>query len=180
MTVDQIMEEINAIAGDPDNRDQFKALKMLAAEKSSAVVLPDPLSDREVIDRMVRIVKPFGKEIWNIVGREAFEGRRSTADMYDKIKTRSEHLTLEQLEKIGRIRNVRDLYRQIPELKRDGVPKGYPKSKGEIVQQAWLRERATAHFIAVNNDRMNEPEKSKDETPVGEQGGDVAPPGSLP
>lgn len=144
LSIDDVMEKISDIAGDRDNRDQFKALKMLAAAKSSSVVLPEPLSDGEVIERLFRLMRPAGMDLCQIAYRKAFQGRMSNIE--DKPTLLIGDLSDEMKAQVKKVTSLKVFYKVFPEMKAPGIPKGYPSGKGMERQRGWL-QRMSAKIL---------------------------------
>lgn len=139
-SIDEIMADIDAISCDPEHRDQFKALKMLAAAKSSAVVLPKPLTDAEFIARIGRLNLAAGPEITRLAWRWAFPAaKRSVEDTPDHDFST---LPEEVMEEAKKIISLRMLYKAFPEVKRTGQPPGFPKGGSLAAKQDWCRDAA--------------------------------------
>jgi len=154
-SMDDILADIDAISSDPEHRDQFKALKMLASTKSSAVVLQPPLEDGEIVDRLVRVMKPAGPNLCQMAYRRAFRlNRDSIADMPH---VGFEHLPVESQDIIAKVRSLKSLYRQFPEIKRPGVPAGFPTGKGMHVQSEWCKQQAAKILLDREKKKMAEP-----------------------
>lgn len=145
MTMDEVKKNLEAIARDPNHRDHFKALKMLSAEETASVVLPDPLSYEEAIDRLARVMKPFGMDASQTAYHKAFPNSRRDVTLPPDVD--STHLTQEERALAHSIVSIPLLYKHFPEVKRNTVPKGYPKGQGMITQQDWLRKQAVRILV---------------------------------
>ena len=139
-SMDEILSDIDAISRDSDHRDQFKALKMLASSQSSAVVLPPPLTQKEKIDRMVRVLRPNGPNASLIALKRAFP--RARMKVTDSPNLTVEDLSAESLEIITRVSNLKSLYREFPAIKRHGIPSGFPSGRGVEAQLVWCKKEA--------------------------------------
>lgn len=145
LSLDEVMETVSNIAKDPDNRDQFKALKMLASAQSAATVLPDPLGERELVQRLARLMKAAGIDLCHVAYAHAFRTARGVIS--DAPTIHLGHVSEIIAGKLKKIRNLKALYKAFPEIKRPGVPPGYPMAKGAIVQQAWIQKTAAKMFL---------------------------------
>jgi hypothetical protein len=150
LTMDEIRAAIESIASDESNRDQFKALKMLAAEEASTVSLPPPLTDADIVARLARLMAPAGVEMCRRAFRRAF--RKTHGQV--KIETPPEgdpadELNEEDRRRVGRVHTLRDLYRVAPELKRSGVPPGYPMTGDVLERQAFVQAKAAEYLVAA-------------------------------
>lgn len=140
MTMDEVKKNLEAIARDPNHRDHFKALKMLSAEETASVVLPDPLTYEEAIDRLARVMKPFGMDATQTAYAKAFPMSRRDITIPPDVDAND--LTQEEMDLAHGITSIPLLYKHFPEVKRNSMPKGFPRGHGLIVQQGWLRKQA--------------------------------------
>lgn len=148
------MEKISEIADDRDNRDQFKALKMLAAAKSSGIVLPEPMSDGEMIERLVRLIKPAGMEVVQIAYRKAFpHAKRSVNESSPKLEVGD--LSAEMKEMVAKVTSLKVFNKMFPEVKQPGTPKGYPSGRGIVAQRAWLQRAAAKILLDREQEKVN-------------------------
>jgi len=157
-SIEEITADIEAISQDSEHRDQFKALRMLAAEKSSSVVLPEPMDDNEVIERIARLIKPAGAILAQIAFKRAFPYRPEVDKVVPKVG--ENHLTEEDRLIVLKCRSVKNLYRMFPELKKPGLPQGFPRGEDLEAKQAWCREAATKILVARQQARMKAAEQS--------------------
>lgn len=178
MSMDEILAEVDAIAKDPGDRDRFKALKMLSSTQSSSIVLPEPSNADERMARLARIMKPAG--LAEVQGAYAIafpgEGRR----IEDALRPDEVELPPELHERAMRCTSLGLLYREFPELKRPGIPRGFPRGKGSLIQRQWCQIEAAKYLLelekkkAVNVVRIDEvirapepPPGPEDQPPMG-------------
>lgn len=157
-TMDEIKADIEAISQDPEHRDQFKALRMLAMEQSSSVALPPPMEEHEMIERFARLMKPAGYSVVQIAYKRAFPNRKPIEEVEPRF--RETQLPDEDKLIIQRSRSLKSLYRLFPEIKKPGIPAGYPRGKGLDMQQQWCRDQATKILLDRQQARMKAIEKS--------------------
>lgn len=169
MSLEDIEQAWNDIASDPDHRDRTKALKALSAFKSSSATLPPPLTDDEVVERMSFLMKSAGVELCRRSFRRAF--RKEHGDI--KIEARPvgdpmDELPPDDRARIGRLQNLRDLYRLCPALKRGGLPKGYPVAGDVLERMEWIRDQAAAYLVAERrgNPMSSQPSATKPPSPA--------------
>src|SRR3989304_4693784 len=66
----------------------------------------------------------------------------------------------------NRVTSLPMLYRLFPEIKRNGVPKGYPTTKGLAAQLRFVREQATRMLLERERERMKALEaENRDDDP---------------
>ena len=143
LSYDEILQQMEEIARDPANRDQFKALKALAATQSAGIVLPDPLSPQEMIDRLSRQMKGCGIDICQ---RSYFRAFPNAKQELENVTVKPDDISQEMYAKYRHIKTLKRLYHAFPETKRPGFPTGFPVGKGLAVQADWCA-RAAAKII---------------------------------
>ena len=167
-SLEEITADIEAISEDPSHRDQFKALRMLAAEKSSSITLPEPMGDGEIVERLIRLMKPAGRELCQQAYARAFHRAKDTVATAPTLRVVD--LTDDQKDFVLEIRNLKQLYRAFPEIKRHGVPTGYPSGRGIEIQQEWCRTKAGKMLIDRDQAAMNRAEETDKEIRDGDSG----------
>ena len=141
LTIDEILDEVSALAQDPQaGADRFRALKMLATTESAAVVLPEPRADGEVVDRLARVMKGAGIALTQIAYKRAFPSTRYAADAGPKL--RYADATPEMRERAQAITSLKMLNRRYAEGKVRGTPKGYPARSSNAAKIEWCRTQA--------------------------------------
>lgn len=144
MSFDEILAEIEDVAQNGDGADKFRALKILMAQESSSVTLPPPMSDAEVIDRLARLIRAAGPTASQLAYRRAYPAaKRPINHSAPKIQ----ETDVAPVDKTTLPANLRALYRMFPEVKRGGIPKGYPVHQGMAVQKKWCQEAALKMII---------------------------------
>lgn len=138
---DEAMLEIARIAADPNNRDQFKALKAITQLQQSSIALDEPMTDSEVIEDMAVLMKASGKDLCAVAYRKAFPSVRG-ASLEDAPKLYMDDLSNEDLKKVERVTSLKSLYKMFPEIKRSGMPNGFPIKGGIEVRKTWCRKAA--------------------------------------
>lgn len=157
-TMDDVMADIEAISEDSEHRDQFKALKMLASANTASVTLPPPMQEHEMIERFARLMKPAGYHVVQVAYKRAFPNRKPIEEVEPKFK--EVQLPDEDRLMIQNSRNLKALYRLFPEIKKAGIPTGFPRGKGKELQQQWCRQQATKILLDRHQARMAAVEKS--------------------
>jgi hypothetical protein len=146
------MADIDAISCDPEHRDQFKALKMLAAAKSSAVVLPEPMSDHDIVERISRLHTAAGPELTRLAYRKSFP---RGIDIDETPSMTLNTLPPEVRGEAAKIVSIKMLYRAFPQVKRGGQPPGYPRAGSLAAQQDWCQRTAAQLILDREQARVN-------------------------
>lgn len=60
LSLDEIQQLLTDIARNGEGADKFRALKMIATMNSAQAALPDPVSDADIVGRLVRLLKAAG------------------------------------------------------------------------------------------------------------------------
>lgn len=166
MSPEQIEQRIHQLAKEGDDASARWALKLLHSQRQGETGIPAPLNAAEMIERLARVMRPAGREQCQVAYRKAFPyGPRMNLGIV-AAEVRAQHLSNEIKAEILKVRTLRDLYRHYPTIKRSGVPKGYPRSKGQEVVAAFLQRIATQ----IEVDRMNDTLKDEDVTTTSESG----------
>lgn len=141
LSLDEIMAMVTDIARDPDSGpDRFRALKMLASANTSAAVLPEPMEPGEIVDRLSRLMKGYGRDHTQAAYHRAFPRVSSAA--YTAPKYGLSDFPPEVVARVQKVRSLKSLYRHYPEIKRPGFPPGYPVKRGPAVVTDWCRSIA--------------------------------------
>ena len=168
MSMAEIIAAVTDIAQDPEDRDRFKALKMLASANQATVVLPEPMTDQEITDRIGRLLRPAGKELSQIGFRKGFPG--SKRNISDVVKIQAEDLTEAQQASVQTVRGLASLNKLFKKLGhhhmvRHGYPPGYPRDAGPLVKQEWCRRQATRFILDLERDKMAQVGSDTPQTP---------------
>lgn len=158
MTMEEIDQALTEMGRDPDaGADRFRALKMLRVDGGLAQTLPEPMAEGEVIRRLQTLIQAAGTEISKIAFARAFPTKREQS-IDDAPLVHTKDLSPEILDKVKKITSLKLLYRAFPEVKRHGVPKGYPSGRGMAIQLEWLRRAAARLYLDRANDEVHGPE----------------------
>ena len=152
-TMDEIMADIAEISADPDDRDRFKALKMLASEQASSITLPSPLTDQDVTERLSRLMRPAGTDRCKIAYKMAFPKSQKTIE--DSVKLYMDDLDESDQEKLKRVSNIKGLYRLFPELKKPGLPTGFPAGGSLATKAEWCKRAASRILLERKQARLD-------------------------
>jgi hypothetical protein len=139
MTFDEAMGEISLIARDGEGADKFRALKMVMSQEAGSAAIPDPLNDAEIIERLSRLIRAVGPTAAMLAYRKAFpKSKRPINHVSPKLlETDVPPVDITKLP-----RNLRELYRMFPEIKKPGIPVGFPRGSGIAVQKEWCQKAA--------------------------------------
>lgn len=155
MTMDDIIDAVTDVAKESEGADRFRALKMLASMDSGTAVLPDPMSSEEAITRLARLMKIPGRDIAVLAFQRAFPHARKRDQ---KPEITDDMIPEEWQRKLPRIKSLKALYRAFPAIKRSGMPVGYPKGRGLLVQTEWVQRKAMQILREMLRDQANEAE----------------------
>ena len=174
MTPEEITARIHALGKHGDDAASRWALKLLHSQQQSDSGLPPPLTENEYIERLARVMKPAGRELCQIAYRKAFPYGPKLNLGVVQAGVRAQHLPEDAKERIKKVHNLKSLYRLYPQVKKHGVPMGYPRSKGIEVIQSFVRSLATQIEVDRMNDSLKEEangtQGSEQADPVGQQG----------
>ena len=139
ISLDEALSIVSEIARNGTGPDQFRALKMVMAQEAGTATLPEPLSDAEVIERGARLIRAMGPTAAQLAYRKAFpQSQRPINHAAPKIAEGD----IAPIDKSALPINLRSLYRMFPEIKKAGVPKGFPINRGLAVQKEWCQKMA--------------------------------------
>ena len=170
VTVDEALAALSAIARDESaGADRMRALHLLMKTSTGEVVLPDPMTRGERIDRAARILRGLGVKDGRMAYLKAFP-RRLSANSLSKHPMSSEEL---RIDTANLPRTLKQFYKRYPEAKRPGFPKGYPVGKGMLEQQAFIKEasvkievdRARARLVDTEMQLSEGPDDREEVTP---------------
>ena len=143
LSLDDILDAVTEIAEDQEaGPDRFRALKMLTSMNSGTVVLPALADDADAIDRLSRLIKGCGPTLTKMAWRKAFPYTAWRKNDKDRVYEDDIKLDPETMEKVIRLKTLPMLYKAFPDLKRPGVPIGYPTSRGESAKIEWIQRKA--------------------------------------
>lgn len=152
LTLAEIVDGITDIAQTGEGADRFRALKLLSSMEQATVVIPPPLEDWEVVDRVVRILRGAGPQLTQAAYARAFPNT-AKAKFHKPTKNRLE-ATPEQKHEASKVTSLKILNRKFPECKMSGMPKGYPQRGSIAAKVRWCQEAALG--ILVERDREKE------------------------
>lgn len=139
LSLDEVLDIVSDIARNGEGPERFRALKLIMSQEAGSATLPEPFSDAEIIDRLARLIRAAGPTASQLAYRKAFP---SAKRMINQEKPRLTESDLPPIDKATLPSTLRALYREFPEAKRPGVPKGYPVKAGMAVKAAWVRNEA--------------------------------------
>lgn len=80
MSAEEIQSKIEDLARSGEGADQRWALRHLSGQQTSSIVLPEPLTDEERIERFARIARSQGPEITRLGYVRAFPNAKKAVD----------------------------------------------------------------------------------------------------
>lgn len=144
MTFEEARERISEFARNGEGPDQFRALKMVMGLEGSGTGLPDPLTDHDVLDRLARLIRAVGPTGSQIAYRRAFPNTKRTIDASAPKITEADAAPID---KTKLPKNLRELYRMFPEIKKPGIPVGFPIRSGLEAQKKWCNDAAVRMIL---------------------------------
>lgn len=139
LTFDEAMDLISEIARDGEGADKLRALKLAMSMEQGGSSLPEPLSDHEIEERLARLIRAVGPTGAQLAYRKAFPAAKRAIHHSAPKVTERDIAPIDKSELPG---TLRSLYKMFPEVKRPGIPKGYPVNSGLAVKKAWCQKEA--------------------------------------
>ena len=172
LSMDQIRTGLSDLAENGEGAQRTQAYRMLMSMSNAEAVLPDPMSDGEIVERATRILRGIGVRRARIAFLQAFPRRPSTK-AFSKQALSIEELRIDTSDLP---RTLKAFYKRYPEAKRPGFPKGYPVGRGMLDQQAFIKEasvkievdRARARLIDTEMELSEGPDDREEITPQGQ------------
>lgn len=115
---------------------------MLMSMGQSEAALTDPLSDFEVMERMIRLMRGAGVRITRMSYIKAFPNREPVENTIKVFGAEMVDVPREKWPK-----SLSQLYRMCPPLKRTGVPQGYPVGKSKFKQLEWVQKEFVRYMV---------------------------------
>ena len=159
LSLDEAIGLISDIARHGEGADRLRALKEIRvmAQETGSVTLPDPMSDAEVIERLARLIKAAGPTVAQLAYKQAFPFAKKTVhDAVPKVLESDLGIDKSKLPV-----NLRQLYKMFPEIKRSGIPQGYPRGRGLAVVKKWCQDKAMQMIIDREQGRIAEQAKTE-------------------
>jgi len=151
LTLDEVTTILSDIARNGEGAERFRALKMVAAQETGSITLPDPISDAEAIERLGRIIRAAGPTVAQLAYRKAFPAAKRPINHAAPRVTVADMI----IDRATLPVNLKQLYRRFPEIKRPGVPQGYPMGKGLAVVKDWCQKKALQLLIDQEQGRVD-------------------------
>ena len=143
-TLDEIIAVVSDIARDTDSRDRLRALKLLTSLNSSVAAIPPPLTDDDIVDRLMRLMKASGARLCRKAYRKAYPASLRTPT-YDPEEEKELSIFIKG--KIRGLKTLKQFNRMFPETVKGGVPPGYPVGAGAEAQAEWVQRAATKIYV---------------------------------
>ncbi len=161
LTIEEVTSILSDIARNGEGPERFRALKMIAAQETGSVTLPEPISDVETVERLGRLMKAAGATAVHMAYRRVFPRAQRP------INVGAPKVTIDDMivDRATLPVNLKQLYRTFPEIKRPGVPQGYPRKGGLSVVKQWCQKTALRLLMDREQGRLDEASilKAKDD-----------------
>lgn len=146
MSMDELVSIAEEVARTGEGAEKFRAIKMLTSMNTTQAAIAEPLTTDEMMERVSRIMKGVGILNTQLCYRMAFPSTRYDIDHVLNTQSRTdfldEELPRELKEKASKIFSLRKLYREFPQTKQPGIPKGFPVHQSIAAQKEWVRRQA--------------------------------------
>jgi len=168
LTIDELLDQIHEVAQDPDaGPDRFRAGKLLLSMQTSTTMLPEPLDENDVLDRVSRILEGVGQHLSRIAFRRAFPrltGVKSDIEAPVEIFSTDDGILTPQQREICRKASVstKKIRAAFPELATHGRLTGTPYKQGPIAQKSYRYQVAVKAMLDRVNRTMSKPLKGTD------------------
>lgn len=174
-TIDEITQEIERIAFDPDAEGpaKLRALRLLQQDQGGvAISLPPPLTEEQMINRLGRVMKGCGTAICQRAYARTFPkaGTRIDAQVLFALSDVPEALRAQ----VSKIKTLWQLNQRFPNEKIPGVPKGYPMSAGALAKEAFVQRLAMERLLK-EHDALRPPHEAAENDPLSEMAAHPAP-----
>jgi hypothetical protein len=144
MDLDEILRGISDIARDEGSMDRLRALNMLTKLNAGAAGIGVRLTDEEIQERLIRLMRAAGLETARNAYRAAFPKHQRARNITPEEMSEYEKVAVE---KASHIFDVAGYHRMFPDLKRLGPPAQYPRSASVEIRTKWLRDRAVKNLM---------------------------------
>jgi hypothetical protein len=152
LTFDEAERLIAEIARTDGHKNQMRALAMVMAKDEGQDAIPAPLTDAEVIERLARLIRAAGPTASQLAYRRAFPASKRPINHAAPKVTETD---IAPVDKSSLPRTLRDLYRMFPEIRRPGVPKGYPAKAGFLAKKEWCQAEAMKMILDREQAKMD-------------------------
>lgn len=180
LTPEEVRQLIEDVARSGEGASQLRALLALSSEQVKESVLPAPLNEDEVIDRLSRLNVMAGIKCARLAMVRAFPKRIAASKLVQSLAGKF----ADEIDQTKLPRTLKALYRAYPEIRQPGYPKGFPVHGSPEKQKEWCHsvaikievERKQSAVIAaedqINSDFVINELKGKDaaEVPEGSPG----------
>lgn len=152
LTLDEAWDEISEIARNGEGAEKFRALKMVTNVDQANSILPAPLNDLEIQERLARLIRAAGPTCSMLAYRKAFPASKRPIN-YAAPRVTWDDMPV--VEKDDLPKTLRQLYQRFPEIKRSGFPSGYPLKKGLIAQKEWCQKKSLEMILSIEQKRRD-------------------------
>lgn len=117
---------------------------MLMSMGSMEAALPAPLSEGEVVDRLVRLMRGAGVKYVRLAYLRAFPRPHSVDQTLKALGTEAAQI---EIPRDKWPKTLKKLYKMCPELNRTGYPSGYPLRGGKMAQLEWVQKEFVLYHV---------------------------------
>jgi len=159
VTVDEAMEILSDIARNGEGAEKFRALKVIMAQETGSVTVPEPMNDEEKIETLSMLMEAMGPIGCQFAYRRAFPWAKEPVNNA-VIKVQAKMLEVDE-KKLPK--SIAALYRRFPEIKRPGFPRGYPVHKGLEEKKQWCQKEAMRILLDRKQAEVDPPPDMEDD-----------------
>lgn len=135
---EEILSGISELAENGEGAQRAAAYRMLmTARGNNNPVLSDSMPEKDVINRLARLMKACGKTICQVAYGAAYPLSKTT--LKDIPSYKIDHIDFSN---VKLPETLKQLYKQYPEIKRHGFPPGYPQGRGVEMKKTWCMNQA--------------------------------------
>lgn len=151
LSLSEILEGLSELAANGEGAQRAQAYRMLLGQGGSQVTLPDPLEQHEIISKLARLMKPAGSRLCQLAFKQAFSRGK---DINEAVEVYAEDL---ELQGVKLSTTLRALYKNFPEIKKGGFPKGYPAGRSLEAKAEWCKSEHKKILIDRKQKELNPP-----------------------
>ena len=161
LTLNEILEGLSELATNGEGAQRSQAYRMLLGQGGSQVMLPDPIDQSEIVQKLARLMKPAGSRLCQLAFHECFKKK----SLNDDVTVQADDLDLEGVKLVT---TLRALYKVFPEIKKGGFPKGYPAGRSLEAKDEWCKQEHKKMLLDRKQkelDRARNPEPEPEHVP---------------
>ena len=168
MTPAEVEAKIESIARGLSEADaaQVRVLLHLYSRQDAAVTLPKPMSQKEMIERMLPLLRALGRPGAQLAYRKAWPNSTTRITDVPKIEVNDLDITGVKFPI-----SLKQLYKMAPETKRPGYPRGYPARGALDEKKAWVESEFLKVLRARKQRELQREQASDAESPAAPETG---------